>query len=226
MATEIELKLVLDDRDGYDRLRAALQALAAPRDVEQINYYLDTPRFELRARLAMLRVRVAAGEATVTCKSRPSLQAGLMRSRELERPLATAPAAPWLRSPPARTTIRELGVQDWLSIPAAEGGVLEAPLPPDTWLHILGAIANTRRVYAVRLGDLGATGAQAAVCVQLELDHTRFSMGAERFELECEHADAEALRGALEAYLDQLGVGYGPATESKYEQFVRLMAEG
>ncbi len=229
MATEIELKLCLADEMDFQRVRLALDNLAhrrgtAVEDLEQTNYYLDTPRLELRAQKAMVRVRAvgpgpAAQRAVVTLKIRPTLVDGLLSTAEHELVLPTELAAPWLLSPPPRVQPADLGIGDWL----AEGGLIERPLGPQSWLHVVGAMANTRRVY--QLEGYQINGPQGPLT--LELDHARFGLGGadgHRFEIELEHPDAAAWRTVIDGWLAGLDVTAYPATETKYAQLLRLSA--
>jgi uncharacterized protein YjbK len=127
----------------------------------------------------------------------------------------------WLQAGQPRTTPQALGITVWL----CDGPrcTLTQPLVPDSALHTLGALANTRRAYTLRREQLrSGTGVQP---VTLELDHSRYSAGAERFELELEHVDAAELAEDLQAWLDALAVMAEPATESKYAQFLRLSSQ-
>lgn len=240
-AHEIELKLLLDDADAFERVRAALERVTLPQLHEQVNYYLDTVQFDLRRQAAMVRVRVANGRALVTCKTKATLVAGVQKALEREQPLPDDEAGRWLRSGQSRTSARALGIEAWLCEPIEAGGMLQTPLAAEAALHTLGALANTRRAYTLRREDLrpGAGPAQ----VVIELDHSRYSApqasaapsatgralradpagkGAERFEIELEHGDAAELAADVHAFLAALDLEGTPATESKYAQFLRL----
>lgn len=227
MPTEIELKLCLADEADFQRVRLALDNLAhrkgTPVDaLEQTNYYLDTPRLQLRAQKAMVRVRtIGAGpqadRAVVTLKIRPTLVDGLLSTAEHEADLSEDLAAPWLKAPPARVQAKDLGIADWTTA----GGLLDQPLTADTWLHVVGAMVNSRRVYRLEGYQLnGPTGP-----LMLELDHARFGLGGadgHRFEIELEHPDAAAWRTVIDGWLAGLDVTAYPATETKYAQMLRL----
>jgi uncharacterized protein YjbK len=221
MADEVELKLMLEDRDAFLKVREALDALAEAVVHEQVNYYLDTTRLSLRAQKAMVRVRVADGQAVATCKTRATIEGGVQRAVEHEQPLPELEERLWLQAGQPRTTPQALGIMAWLC--AGPGCALLQPLAADSALHTLGALANTRRDYTVRREQLRpGTGVQP---VTLELDHSRYSAGAERFEIELEHADAAELAEDVQVWLDALAVIAEPATESKYAQFLRLSSE-
>lgn len=222
MATEIELKLCLYDERDFQRVRQALDNLAHRKghavDVqEQTNYYLDTPTLSLRGQRAMLRVRTYAETALLTLKVRPVLDAGVLRAGEFEQALPPDQAARWLRAPPPRVQPAELGCQAWLG----PGGVLDAALPEQSWLHVVGAMHNTRRVY--RLDGYQFNGPVGPL--KVELDHARFGLGGSdghRYEIELEHPDAETWQSVLEGWLAGLEVSGYAATETKYAQLLRL----
>jgi len=222
IATEIEVKLLLPDEAAFAATRARLDALAAPTLAEQTNYYLDTVRGDLRKAQAMFRVRVADGRAIATCKVRAKLQGGVMRATEWERDLPAAATARWLIAPQSRCDPEALGAGGVLCTPGDGGGLLDEPLAPHTQLHVVGALANTRRTYRLLPGNLGVIEAPDEVVV-LELDHSRYSVGEDRFELECEHARATQLVPLLQAFLTSIGVHAEPADESKYAQLLRSL---
>jgi uncharacterized protein YjbK len=231
VATEIELKLLLADEVAYGVVRSALERLdPSPQVLEQVNYYLDTPHAALRRAGVMVRRRTANGASMVTVKAQPQLAGGVMRVTELERRHDPATTARWQHHPPSRLQLDELQVADWLG----EGGVLAEPLAAGTWLHVIGALATTRRVYrldAVQWLAMAAEPASAAVLagagpVQVELDHARYGVGGsdtQRFEIEVEHPQADLLHAPIAQWLDDLGVVAVPADESKYAQLLRLM---
>lgn len=224
MATEIELKLCLNDEMEFQRVQLALDNLAHRKGTavevqEQTNYYLDTPQLALRQQRAMLRVRTYGAAAMVTLKVKPVLQAGVLRAGEFEQPLPSAALQRWLSAPPPRVQAAELGCAAWLG----QGGLVEAPLAAEAWLHVVGAMSNTRRLYQLDgyqfNGPLGP--------LKVELDHARFGLGGQdghRYEIELEHPDAETWRAVLDGWLSGLDVAAYPATETKYAQLLRLAA--
>ena len=220
VATEVELKLLLPDEAAFAATRARLDALATAHVAEQTNYYLDTVSGNLRAMQVMLRVRVANGRAVATCKVRAKLEGGVMRATEWEREVPRPFAARWLVAPQSRCDAGELGAAVVLCAPRETGGLLEAPLPLHAPLHVVGALANTRRTYRVPLRALGTEPGTDEV-VTLELDHSRYSVGQDRFELEFEHARAAQLAPLLYAFLAEIDVRAEPAEESKYAQLLR-----
>lgn len=201
MSDEIELKLLLPDEENFLRLRNALDGQTTPEVVEQVVYYLDTARLDLRLARQMLRVRVGNGVAKVTWKGSATMTAGVQQAAEREQVLPEAEGALWRQGGQARTTPERLGIAAWLDLPA------------DAVLHTLGAMANTRRTYHAAIGGES---------MMLELDRVRYSAGVERFELEVEHADAARLAQVLMPWLEEQGVETEPASESKYAQFLRL----
>lgn len=220
--TEIELKLILADEADFATVRQRLDGLADAREVHQVNYYLDSVRGDLRSARAMLRVRVADGRAVVTCKTKARIDAGVLHATEWEQALPAAAATEWLSTPPSRTDADSLGVGIILEGLSGAGGLLETPLAPGTALHVVGALANTRRSYAVPMSALGLHGRDAET-VTFELDRSRFSSGGDRFEIEVERADAASLAPAIHAFLADIGIDALPAEESKYAQMLRNM---
>jgi uncharacterized protein YjbK len=203
VSDEIELKLLLPDEENFLRLRNALDGLATPEVVEQVVYYLDTARLDLRLARQMLRVRVGNGVAKVTWKGSATMTAGVQQAAEREQVLPEAEGALWRQGGQARTTPERLGIVGWLDLAA------------DVGLHPLGAMANTRRIYRATI---------AGVPMVLELDRVRYSAGVERYELEVEHADAARLAQRLIPWLEANSIETEPASESKYAQFLRLSA--
>ena len=221
VATETELKILLDTLSDYVAVRGALDGLAvdplaAPRQAHQVNYYLDTVDRALLRQRAMARVRVADGAVEFTAKVKPRLQGGVIHVAEHQRLLSGELAAQWLHAPPARTNLAIDG-DGWLT----SGGVLAQPLVSDAQLFVLGAVQNLRRKVAL---DMAHWGGPPGVVVA-ELDRVHYGVGgdeAERFELEVEHPEAEALLPGVEAWLTALGVAFRRAEETKYAQFLRL----
>jgi len=194
-----------------------LDALA-PADLrQQTNYYLDTLQAELHNQRAMLRVRTTDKGARITLKLRPKMRDGVLEVSEWERDLPPELAQAWRKAPPPRTSALALQASDLLGIT----GYLPQPIADHAALHTLGAMQNTRRVYAIDLQQLGAETAQT---VSIELDHSRYSQGEERFELELEHPNAAAIAPVIHAWLQLLGVHATAAEETKYAQFLRLLA--
>ncbi len=219
MATETELKLLLDTLDDYAKLRRALDELALQPATEarQVNYYLDTVDRALLQQKAMVRVRVADGNAVLTVKLKPRLAGGVVQVAEYERFLDPQHAQPWLTAPPSRAGLG-FDTLGWL----VAGGVLAEPLAVDTQLRVLGAMHNTRR--KVHL-DGAVWGLPAGCALMAELDRAHYGTGgeeAERFELEVEHPQAAELLPGVEAWLAGLGVEFRRAEETKYAQFLRL----
>ncbi len=223
MATEVELKLLLPDDLAHGLVRAALDAACGPAQVvEQVNYYLDTRDRRLHAHRCMIRVRVGGqGDqrwVKATCKANPTLQAGLLTVGEFEHRLPDDLAARWLQGPPFRSQLADLQAVAWVQT----AGPLAGVLPADAALHVLGAMATTRRIYALdKLFFGGEPGP-----LTLELDHARFGdrgADAHRFEIEVEHADVAALEPGITAWLRDLGVHAWPADETKFAQLLRIL---
>lgn len=217
---EVELKIVLAEAADYASVRAALDRAAAPTEVAQTNYYLDTVDRALWRQKAMARLRAADGKVVFTLKTKPQLHGGVIAVGEREAELPAALARAWLTQPPARSDAG-FDVHRWLRDPA----ILPQPLPPGAQLLVLGAMANRRRSYALSAGLFGAPAAPLTV----ELDHVQYGgdpSEAERFEIEIESPDAAALLPHVEQWLDDLQVQFCRATETKYQQFLRLRGFG
>lgn len=219
MATETELKLLLETLDDYAKVRHGLEQLALqpPTEARQVNYYLDTVDRALLRQKAMVRVRVADGAAVLTVKVRPRLIGGVIQVAEHERVLEPEHAQLWLTAPPPRTGLG-FDTLGWLTA----GGVLAEPLAADAQLRVLGAMHNTRRKVHF---DGAAWGLPAGSAVMAELDRAHYGTGddeAERYELEVEHAQAAEILPHVEAWLAGLGVEFRRAEETKYAQFLRL----
>ncbi len=225
MATEIELKLCLYDESDFQRVQQALDNLAHRKGTEvevqeQTNYYLDTPLLGLRSQRAMLRVRTFGETALLTLKVKPVLAGGVLRAGEFEQSLPVAEIGRWLQAPPPRVLAADLGCEAWLG----QGGLVDQPLADESWLHVVGAMSNTRRLYHLEgyqfNGPLGP--------LKVELDHARFGLGGadgHRYEIELEHPDAETWQVVLDGWLSGLEVNAYPATETKYAQLLRLAAQ-
>lgn len=233
MAEEVELKLIVGDLAAFDRLRVQLERQAGPPTLrEQTNFYLDTADRGLRRRRAMARLRTAGSDgggarlAWWTCKAEPVLRDGVMRVEERERRLDGPAQARLLAdgAPRGDLTVGDVDPDGWLQRPRAEGGMLVDPLQATARLHVLGALATTRRIYRVPwpIARNPADPAPAPTDLALELDHARYSQGAERFELEVETPAVERVRPFIEELLAAADVDAAPAQQSKYAQFLQL----
>jgi uncharacterized protein YjbK len=215
MGQEIEIKRLLD-APGYERLRAHLNTLVAPESHQQLNHYLDLPGAALREAGAMLRLRTIGERMELTLKARASVEAGVMSAQELECALLTPyERAFWLQRPVPWSQVA-VRIAEWLD---ATG--LAHLSDRDVPLHEVGTTENLRHIYRLENG-LGPWQQP----LTLELDKTRYPSGAERLELECEHALALEIAPLLDAWLQALGVPATQATETKYAQFLRLAAHG
>jgi len=72
-----------------------------------------------------------------------------------------------------------------------------------------GSMENRRRVYRMMRG----------LC--LEVDASRYSGGAEDFEVEVETGEPDRDRPVLETLLADLGIRCEPQPETKYQRFLR-----
>lgn len=81
MATETEIKIRLNDLEGFRRRLASMECpLLSPRHFED-NYLLDFPDGRMFERRSLLRVRLAANKAWMTYKGPPKLE-GIFKTRE------------------------------------------------------------------------------------------------------------------------------------------------
>lgn len=211
---EVELKLMLPDQAAYDAVRAWLDASSTSCRVRsQRNLYLDTADLRLRAQRAMLRLRFEPDHVVATLKTRPNLQAGLMRTEEREAPLDADLAARFRARVPSRVD------PDVLPLAAALRPLL-GDAEPAPALFALGALINERRSYALPRALLdGGPGT-----VPIDLDHSLGPAGTPRLEVELEHSDAAALEDALYARILDLGVAASPSEQSKYAWFLEGLA--
>jgi adenylate cyclase, class 2 len=105
MTIETEIKLRLEDLEGFRRrLELADAALRAPRHFEE-NYVFDFPDGSLRARGRLLRVRITPTQSVLTYKG-PAQAGGPFKSREeLETTVVNAAEI--------MTILKHLGLNVW-----------------------------------------------------------------------------------------------------------------
>lgn len=218
--TEIELKLLLDGEQAYGTLRRWLDTHGDVQVAVQSNRYLDTTDRAFGRRRMMLRVRLAGDKVTCTAKAGARMIDGVMQVSEWEQRLDDERADAWRRG----LSSCELGA---LPISAAliAGPLHDLQEAAQRSVHVIGVMQTTRRAYGVPSAALGLAGEEI---ITLELDHSLFPAGQERFELEVEHPDAGALKNAMTTLLDGLQITWWPADTSKYEQFLHAqdMAPG
>lgn len=188
------MKLRLADAAAHAKVAEALRA-GYRTTHQQENFFFDGAGQELSSRRVVLRVRFYNQDqkAVITVKGKQVLQDGIGRAPEEEEPADPSLARSFLADP-----AKLLG----LGTPLLEGlksstGVQE--------LVCLGGFNNTRQEFEWG-GHL------------LELDETKFEWGT-LYELECETAEPERLRGELEAFLTALGVAYSYSTTTKFANF-------
>jgi uncharacterized protein YjbK len=192
---EIELKYELDGEGSYERL---CRSLGEPEsDTLQINHYFRSPDGRVPGDRGVVRIRVEKGRAVFGVKLGGPLRQGLASSLEYETPWE----GPAEEIPSAADMLWESGFQGMKAIEEAFGGRVR--------LLWVGRMENRRKVYRV----------QGGLC--LEVDASRYSSGAEDFEVELETGEPDRDRPRLEALLDDLGIRYAPQTETKYQRFLR-----
>lgn len=161
MATEVELKLLVDPADiGKLRRHALLRTLAPgrPRTQHLVSIYFDTPDLALRQRRIALRVRRVGSRWIQTVKAGGEVKAGLHQRGEWEDPVA--------HSHPDLTKIRDPALARFFASPAVRDS--------------LQAVFTTefRRVAWLLQWDNGDV-------VELALDQGEVKSGAHSFPL-CE----------------------------------------
>ncbi len=214
---EVELKLLLDGAADHDRVRELLDGLVPAEVATQDNLYLETTRLSLRAAGVMLRVRLSGAKAVLTVKGRATLVDGISRVDEFESDLEGESAAIWrpLGRVPRAAQILADG-----SLPARLRRAGAADINGDTTLHLLAAVRNTRRRYVVGLASFGLDASSAGAPLSIELDHTLYPGGDERFEMEVEDPRVDHLRDGLCAWLDRMDISWRLADRSKYKQLI------
>jgi uncharacterized protein YjbK len=192
---EIELKYRLDSRDAYELL---CRSLGRPSSESlQVNHYFRSPDGRVPGDRGVIRIRVEKGGAIFTVKLGGPLRQGLVSSLEYEEP--------WDGTideiPAAGETLWDRGFQGMEALETAFGGRCV--------LIWVGSMENRRRVYRPPNG----------LC--LEVDASRYSGGAEDFEVEVESENPDRDRPRLEALLTERGIRCDPQPETKVQRFLR-----
>jgi len=192
---ETELKYRLDGRASYERL---CRELGAPEsDARQVNHYFQSPDGRVPGDRGVIRIRVEAGRAVFTVKLGAPMREGLASSAEYEEPWNGPPG----EIPSAPERLWGQGLRGMDALEKAFGGRF-----PLVWA---GSMENRRRTYRTCGG----------LC--LEVDASRYSSGAEDFEVEVETDDPDRDRPLLESLLAGLGLRVEPQPETKYQRFLR-----
>ncbi|KAL4444307.1 hypothetical protein ABPG75_012044 [Micractinium tetrahymenae] len=191
---EVEVKLRLADAAAHGKVAEALRP-GYRTTHQQENYFFDGAAQELSSRRVVLRVRFYNQDkkAVITVKGKQVLQDGIGRAPEEEEAVVPALARSFLAEP---AKLLALGT------PLLEGLKSSAGVQQ---LVCLGGFDNTRQEFEWG-GHL------------LELDETKFEWGT-LYELECETAEPERLRGKLESFLTGLGAAYSYSTTTKFANF-------
>lgn len=196
---EVEVKLRLPDAAAHQLLSDALASHHVRTHLQE-NLFFDTPAAALASRFAALRLRFYNSDArcVVSLKARATLSNGVSRVEEDEEDIDPAlgracVAEPWRL--PAVTTSRIVGrVREEFGVGDGEGSLV-----------CLGGFRNVRAVYEWE-------------GLVLELDETHYSFGTS-YELECETAEPERVKGLLEEFLTKNGVPYTYSQSSKFAVF-------
>ncbi len=192
---EIELKYRLEGREPYERL---CRELGMPEsDERQVNHYFQSPDGGIPGERGVIRIRLERGAAVFTVKLGGLMQRGLVSSMEYEEPWHGAPE----EVSSAQESLWAGGFQGMEALEQEFGGRF-----PLVWA---GSMENRRKTYRVSGG----------LC--LEVDASRYSCGAEDFEVEVETEDPDRDRPRLEALLKGLGIRREPQPETKYQRFQR-----
>ncbi|KAL6841796.1 hypothetical protein ACP4OV_028308 [Aristida adscensionis] len=206
---EVEIKLRLPDAAAHGRLSAFLAPRFRRTDAQR-NLFFDAAARPLAVATAALRVRLygpdddAPTRAVLALKRRPRIDAGVSRVEEMEEPLDPADALACARDPALLGRVDSPIVR----LVAAEYGVGGDATP----FVCLGGFRNTRSVYELEDGGEG-------LGLVLELDETRFDFGTS-YELECETADPDVAKEALERLLTVAGVPYEYSRSNKFACFM------
>ena len=198
---EIEVKLTLLGEGAVERV---LKALGPPtREVEQINFYLDTSSRELHDRRVMLRLRKQGDRAVVTLKTDAEIVRGGLRCREVEESIS------WVEGQQALQD----GLQSLSVAPIKEVRYLVGHSAP---LEVIGTVVNLRRWIPFR--DLGI----------VELDQMTLPDGTIHMELELETTSDRLTESiaVLEEFLRSCGVPYSDTVIPKYQRFLDSVQSG
>ncbi len=195
---EIEIKLRLEGRAQYDKL---CRELSTPADAwEQINHYFRSEDGRIPGEEGVIRIRLERGKAVFTVKL-GALKDGLASAQEYEE----AWRGPLEEMPPASISMWDAGHAGLHALEHRFGKRF-----PLVWV---GKMINQRRLYRTAEG----------LC--MEVDASRYPDGEEDYEVEVETDDPERDRGLLEALLDRLGVRFVPQPATKYQRFLRHLAD-
>ena len=192
---EVELKYGLAGRSDYEKLCRKMDPPLE--DNEQVNHYFQSPDGRIPGDKGVVRIRLEKGEVLFTVKLGGSLTEGVASSREYEEPWKGPVEDPPLLS----ESIWESGY--------AGMDALAQTFGPGFSLVWAGKMINRRKIYPV------------AANLLLEVDASRYPDGYVDYEVELETMNPDQDRFLLLSLLDELDVGYGPQTETKYQRFLR-----
>lgn len=193
MPREREVKLRIAEREGFERLLAALADRGVRR---QTNVYFDTHGWELTRAGCSVRVRLEDERVVLTVKRAAAISAGVIESSEHE---AEIPSALWRQVERGERPLSDAAAH----LPALDGAL------GGRQVREIARLANTRHL---REGPTGAL---------YEIDETRFPWGETHFELEIECDDPASELDAARALLDRLGVAYDDAVSTKQARLFR-----
>ena len=197
---EIEVKLRIRDREGFERMLRALAPV--DRRVVQLNVYLDTDLRHVRRSGVSLRLRVTADSANLTAKRRVGeAAASTWRAQEMVADVDRAAGVEWLRGGEAPAFP---GLPELADVAATVAG---RPLLVTTWSRTIRHVCD---------GGNGFT---------VEMDETLYPDGSLDFEVELEHEDHVRALELLLSVASDAGVPVDPQTDTKHAR-ARARAHG
>lgn len=196
------MKLRLPDAAAHQHLSDALAPWHLRTHLQE-NLFFDGAGGELSAQRAVLRLRFYNGDArcVLSLKAKAHLSEGISRVEEEEEDVDPPALGRACAADPNRllTDLHSSRIME--KVKGFFFGGNSAELVP------LGGFRNVRAVY--RWEAEGLT---------LELDETHYDFGTS-FELECETAEPEQAKAALEGFLKRHGVPYAYSEASKFAVF-------
>lgn len=196
---EQELKLLLD-RETYEKLLEDFPNAPAP--VKQVNYYFDTPDFDLGRNKIMLRVRQENGQFILCAKILQDASGSSLICTELEQ---TIPEAVFEQGKQRASVL--LG-----HLPTEGQEAIRALVSPEQ-ISLRGALENERRLLPFSNSPY-----------TYELDRTLFPGNNESYELEIEGVENEAACHRVMDHLLTQGYTFTLHKEGKYKRFQEAAA--
>ena len=197
---EIEVKLRIRDRAGFDRMLLALAPVQ--RRIVQLNVYLDTDLRHVRKSGVSLRLRITADSANLTAKRRVGQAADhTWRAKEMVVEVDRASWVDWLHGGGAPGFP---GVPELADVAQAVSG---RTLMVTTWSRTVRHVCDAGAGFVV------------------EMDETLYPDGSLDFEVELEHEDNVRALDLLLSVASDAGVPVEPQTDTKHGR-ARARARG